>query len=43
MKNKKYKLSEWVIFGCTFILATFAVLVGLGLIQIGEAGIKFLF
>ena len=42
-KEKTYSTRMWILIGFTLILATFAILVGLHQIELGEAGIKFLF
>ena len=51
MKKKSFKEKQsnylnratYVIVGFTLLLAAFAILVGLDLIEIGEKGIKFMF
>lgn len=40
---KKYTKRELVLLGLTIILAAFAILVGVGMIEIGETGINFNF
>jgi len=42
-RNKTFSVKTWILIGFTLALVTFAALVGLGLIEVGEAGIKFLF
>ena len=51
MKKKTFKEKQnnylnratYVIVGVTLLIATFAILVGLDLIEVGEKGIKFVF
>ena len=43
-QQRKYlSRAEWVIVGVTLLIAAFAILVGLDMIELGEGGIQFVF
>lgn len=38
---KEFPTKFWVILGLTFAFATFAILAGIGIIEVGAMGIRF--